>query len=92
MKGGTSRLVDADGCELTAGITTWIPWRWSHSSMGSHPGPNREASHRCKLNGQSKSLLRDWETKEKLPSRNELPVEECNRCGRSCYPHCEAGS
>lgn len=75
--------VDADGCPLTVGLTSWLPWRWAHTYMSSGgTKENRAARIRCRLHGQ-KGLMKDPETGEKIvDSTAELPF------GTECCPTC----
>jgi hypothetical protein len=68
---GATRIVDADGCELTAGVTTWEPWRWGGAGMLSPKA--RAARDSCRLH--SGVIMRDPETREYLPRYHELPFE-----------------
>lgn len=64
--GAESHLVDADGCELTVGLTTWEPWRWGQA-VG--------LRDRTKCRVSRGVRMRDPETHECLPRYHELAIE-----------------
>jgi len=60
-----SRFVDADGCELAPGFTTWEPWRWGRIGAA--------ARARCSLGRGVK--MRDPDSGDCLPRYFELAFE-----------------
>ena len=65
--GGTDPiLLDADGCELTVGRTSYVPWRWGLGTAASRKS--------CKL---SKGVrMTDPESGKDLPRYHEIAFEE----------------
>ena len=59
-------LVDADGCVLTPGSTTYEPWRWG-VGMGS------VRIHRCRVSRGVR--MRDPEDGDALPRFHEIAFE-----------------
>ena len=59
-------LVDADGCELTVGQTSYVPWRWGRAPLASIGS--------CRLSHGVR--MTDPETGEDLPRYHEVAFEE----------------
>lgn len=65
-----SRLVDADGCTIAAGVTTWMPWRWGNAIVFR----TRIKDRTCAL-GRGAARMRDPEDGQLLQRHHEIPFE-----------------